>query len=176
MIQTLYLVFINCKPIKNRNRISKIIRYILFPVSYAKCKICAFICKGTRLFEKVSGLTVNVMLWFYFIRDCFWFIRNSYAFICEYNALHIENIRYILFPVPYAKCAFICESFGFIRKRYAFTRECFLFIRNRYAFICETNALHIESTRFLRYACIWEMLLCFWYRETRVVSWKFHVM
>lgn len=148
----------------------------MFPVSYAKCKVCAFICEGTRLFEKVSGLTVNVMLWFDFIRDCFWFIRNSYAFICEYNALHIENIRYILFPVPYAKCAFICESFGFIRKRYAFIRECFSFIRKRYAFIYETNALHIESTRFLRYACIWEMLLCFWYRETRVVSWKFHVM
>lgn len=51
--------------------------------------------KFARLFEKVSGLTVNVMLWFDFIRDCFWFIRNSYAFICEYNALHIENIRYI---------------------------------------------------------------------------------
>lgn len=108
------------------------------------------------------------MLWFDFIRDCFWFIRNSYAFICEYNALHIENIRYILFPVPYAKCAFICESFGFIRKRYAFIRECFSFIRNRYAFICETNALHIESTRFLRYACIWEMLFVFLIpRDTR---------
>lgn len=114
----------------------------MFPVSYAKCKICAFICKGTRLFEKVSVLSANVMIWFDFIRDCFSFNLNSYAFICEYNALHIEIIRYRLFPVSYAKCAFTCESFGFIRKRYAFTRECFSFIRNSCAFIFETNTLH----------------------------------